>query len=162
MGSPGQFLVPKCHVVHGTWKKERYKMNRIIKAWRVLRGIPTYNDDEKFMETKRDMESVTRELRTAMELVREIVPHLHTHQEFLRLNLDQRRMAVFIRNNYAQEIQNGEHQIFRTVADVALHYMTYELEAKGRKVRPAPTEVELSRTTDRMPEPPPGKGNPWQ
>ncbi|KKK66367.1 hypothetical protein LCGC14_2964840, partial [marine sediment metagenome] len=97
---------------------------RIIKAWRVLRGVPTYNDDEKFMEVKANMESGLKDLETAMLSVREFIPVFNTHQEFIRVNVQMRRLTVFIRNNYGAQVEAGEHRRFVTSVDVAVHYMS--------------------------------------
>lgn len=118
---------------------------RIIKAWRVLRGVPTYNDDEKFMDVKASMESGLGDLHTAMTSVREFLPVLYTHQEFLRLNIQMRRLTIFIRNNYGQQMESGEHKRFLTSVDVAVHYMSRALEVGGVKVVAAPTEQEIMR-----------------
>ncbi len=116
---------------------------RIIKAWRVLMGTPTYNDDESFMNTKREMELLLKDLEHCMVSVREFIPVMHSHQEFMKINVQVKRLILFIRNNYGREITDGQHSRFLTVIDVALFYLNRELEGRGREVTPAPTEREV-------------------
>jgi len=112
---------------------------RIMKSWRVLRGIPTYNDDDHFMETKLEVELVLKDLKNSMESVREFIPVMHTHQEFIRLNTQTKRLTLFVRENYGEEILDGSHSRLTTTVDVALYYMTRELESRGHKITPAPS-----------------------
>ena len=116
---------------------------RIIKAWRVLMGTPTYNDDEHFMATKREMEALLKDLMGSMESVREFIPVMHTHQEFIKLNTQIKRLILFVRNNYVEEIGTGQHSRFLTIIDVALFYMSLEMDRRGKEVVPAPTEREV-------------------
>lgn len=136
-------------------------MNRVIKAWRVLRGVPTYNDDAKFMEVKATMETTLQQLHEAMEGVREFMPILHTHQEFLKMNIQMKRLARFLYLNYLEEIREGKHRQFATIVDAALHYMTLELESRGKGVFLAPTEAEVLRAENAtiLSDPQSGGGN---
>lgn len=51
------------------------------------------------------------------------------YHEYLELNEAMNRLAIYIRNNYAQEIARGDHTNLRTAVDVAIRYMSLERAA---------------------------------
>lgn len=75
------------------------------------------------MELKERIEQLERQV-AALDTARKQATQ--NYRDYLELNEAMNRLAVFIRNNYAQEIARGEHTNMKTAADVAIYYMGKE------------------------------------
>ena len=108
----------------------------IKNALSALMGRHSTIDAERADDLLERLTKETSTLKAATLEMQRLIPLLHSYQGFLRLNNDERRLAVFIRDNYQDEIKRGKHDGM-SACEVAMLYMSQERSfVTGRMATP--------------------------
>ena len=80
---------------------------------------------------KKDVARLTEQLQGAVDMARSLVAQMANYQQMLKLQYQMNRLAVFLRENYAEEIASGKHAGMDSAIDAAIYYMSRERELSG-------------------------------